>query len=64
MFKEYDVVRLKCDMPAKGLTTRDTGTIVLVYGNDAAIAYEVDFTDKCGQTVALLTLKEEDIERV
>ncbi len=64
MFKEYEVVRLKKDMPSDNLTIKDVGTIVLVYENAHPIAYEVEFSDKNGLTRALLTLTAEDIERV
>ncbi len=61
MLREYDVVRLKQDRPSECLTTHDIGTIVMVY-QVPSIAYEVEFTDADGGTLALLTLQEEDIQ--
>lgn len=63
MFREYDVVRLKRDRPAEGLTTDQIGAIVMVYPATPP-AYEVEFVDRDGKTVGLLTLQEEEIELV
>jgi hypothetical protein len=62
MFEEYEVVKLRRDMPSVNLKAGDRGAIVMVYV-DPSQAYEVEFTDKEGKTIALLTLKEEDIEK-
>ena len=51
MFKEYDVVELICDLevgPKKG--TR--GTIVMIYPGQTT-AFEVEFVDAAGNTIAL-----------
>ncbi len=61
MFKEYELVRLKQPVPSIGLNAGAVGAIVMVY--DDPPAYEVEFTDSSGATMALLTLKEEEIER-
>jgi len=61
MFKEYELVRLKQPVPFVGLNAGAVGAIVMVY--DDPPAYEVEFTDSSGATIALLTLKEEEIER-
>ncbi len=60
MFKEYEVVALKRDLPAKNLKTGDTGTILMIYPASPS-AYEVEFSDDEGITLALLTLEDEDL---
>jgi len=53
--KELDAVVLTCDLPEHRLKRGDVGTTVLVHGNGEA--FEVEFVDYDGQTVALLTLE-------
>jgi hypothetical protein len=53
--KELDAVALTCDLPEHGLERGDVGTIVLVHGHGEA--FEVEFVDYDGHTVALLTLE-------
>ncbi len=74
MFQENDVVRLKHPVPADSPTAWPNipstplqmgrfGTIVMVYTTNAIdYEYEVEFVDDDGLTLALLTLKENDIE--
>lgn len=65
MFKEYDVIRLRQNKPSKGLAAGATGTILMIYTQPPLPpAYEVEFTDAEGNTVALLALQEEEIEKV
>lgn len=65
MFGEYDVIRLKRDKPMSDLLAGATGTILLIYPQPPLPpAYEVEFTDGKGNTVALLTLQEDEIEKV
>ena len=52
---ELDCVALTCDLPEHGLMAGDVGTAVLVHGE--GVAYEVEFVDYDGHTVALLTLE-------
>jgi mono/diheme cytochrome c family protein len=64
MFQEYDIIRLKHALPARGLSVGATGTILLIYEQPALPrAYEIEFTDGNGNTLALLTLQEEEIEK-
>ena len=64
MFHEYDVIKLRKDMPAAGLAAGAIGAIVMVYTKDkVAHAYEVEFVNKDGTTQALLTLNEDEIEK-
>ena len=53
--KELDAVALTCDLPEYGLKRGDVGTAVLVHGSGEA--FEVEFVDYDGRTVALLTLE-------
>ena len=53
--KELDAVALTCDLPKHGLKRGDVGTAVLVHGQGDA--FEVEFVDYDGQTIALLTLE-------
>ena len=59
MIKELDPVALTCDLPEHALTRGDVGTAVLVHGQDDA--FEVEFVDYDGQTIALLTLERHQV---
>lgn len=58
MYKEHDVVVLRRDLPDSGLVKDDVGAVVGTY---AFGGYEVEFTAADGNTVAVVTLAEEDI---
>ena len=58
MYQEHDVVVLRRDLPDHGLVADDVGAIVGVYSSGG---YEVEFTATDGDTVALVTLADEDI---
>jgi uncharacterized protein DUF4926 len=60
MFNEHEVVRLKRGQG--GIQAGTIGTIVMVYPADPP-AYEVEFADENGVTTALLTLRDDDLER-
>lgn len=60
--KELDLAALRRDLPAYGLVAGDIGTVVLVYRGGEA--YEVEFVTANGETIALETLKSEDVEPV
>ncbi len=60
--KEYDVVRLIRPLPEHQLSSGATGAVVMVYASP--VAYEVEFTDGQGRTIAIVTLREEDLQRV
>lgn len=57
--KELDMVVLEQDIKEHGLQRGDIGAIVHRYNN--GLAFEVEFVTGEGQTVAVLTLKPEDI---
>jgi hypothetical protein len=60
--QEYDVVRLRRPLPNHDLVEGSVGAVVMVFDNP--LAYEVEFCDQDGVTLALLTLVEEDLEKV
>jgi hypothetical protein len=66
--KEYDVVRLLRPLQERNLPAGSTGTVVIDYTRftDKSLpsAYEVEFADSHGITVAFATLSEDDIEVV
>jgi hypothetical protein len=63
MLHEYDVVRLKKSIPSKKLTAQNKGTILIVYEKPGLPkAYEIEFLDEEGQTVAIVTLTDDEVE--
>ncbi len=65
MFKEYEVIKLKKNLPEHNLTPGIRGTILFVYEEKLNIprAYEVEFLDKQGKTLVQLTVFEDEIEK-
>ncbi len=59
-FDEYDVVRLRRPVAESSIPVGAAGTVVMVY--EGGKAYEVEFCDPHGVTLALLTRQEEDLE--
>lgn len=57
------VVRLKVDLPKHGLSMGAVGAIVAVF-NTPEEAYEVEFVDDAGQTVAQVALTSDAIEAI
>ena len=62
MLSEHSLVVLTGDIPDSGLYAGDVGAIVYVYGKGTA--YEVEFVDGDGTTIALITLKSESVRPV
>lgn len=62
MFKLLDAVTLVKALPADGLAAGAIGTIVFVH-DDPAGAYEVEFCDEDGYTLAIPTLVTADLKR-
>lgn len=60
MFKEYDAVQLKRDLPEHDLKAGTRGAIVMVH-HEPYRAYEVELIDEEGWTLDVLTLKDEDL---
>lgn len=55
MIAEHSTVVLALDLPAAG----DVGAVVLVH--DEGRAYEVEFVDGDGSTIALVTLRADEV---
>lgn len=62
MINELDEVVLTCDLPDNGLAAGDIGTVVLVH--DEGKGYEVEFMTLDGDTVAVTTLRAEQVRAV
>jgi len=62
MIKELDTVVLKKDIDEYGLKEGDVGAIVHCYKGDQA--FEVEFVEANGNTVAVLTLRSTDIRQM
>lgn len=63
MFEDYEVVKLKDDLPSEGLSAGARGTVLMVYPEPPS-EYEVEFLDGDGETLAVLTLPEEKLAKV
>ena len=59
MIHELDTVVLTYDIEGEGLKKGDVGAVVHCYEDGEA--FEVEFVTAEGKTIAVLTLKEEDI---
>ncbi len=53
--REHDLAVLLCDVPQHGLHAGDVGTVVHVYAGHSA--YEVEFIDMMGGTLAVTTVE-------
>jgi hypothetical protein len=62
MLAEHSIVVLNADAPDTGLNAGDVGTIVYVH--DQGKAYEVEFVDGDGTTIALLTLNADEVRPI
>lgn len=62
MIRELDDVILECDVPENGLARGDVGTVVLVH--ERGDGYEVEFTALDGETIAVVTLSNEQVRAV
>jgi hypothetical protein len=62
MIAEHSLVVLDCDLEHEKLHRGDVGTVVHVYEHGAA--YEVEFVDGGGATVALITVDAGDVRRI
>jgi hypothetical protein len=61
MIRELDSVVLACDLSEHGLKPGDVGTVVLVH---AGAGYEVEFMTLDGETLAVVTLREEQLRPI
>lgn len=65
MFQEYDVVRLKKPKSSLNVAMSDKGTILMVFNEpNLPRAYEVEFVDEEGHTIALVIVTDDEIEPV
>ena len=62
MIAEHAMVVLNCDKPSSGLYAGDVGAVVHVYSNGTA--YEVEFVDGDGSSVACITLDAKDVRNI
>ncbi len=62
MIAEHSIVVLNDDRAADGLYSGDVGAVVHVYGDGKA--YEVEFVDGDGTSIALLTLEAADVRPI
>ena len=62
MIAEHEMVVLNCDKPLSGLYAGDVGAVVHVYANGTA--YEVEFVDGDGSSVACITLDAKDVRNI
>lgn len=61
MIPEHELIVLTCDMPDDGLKAGDLGTVVQVHRD--GVAYEVEFTDERGDTIAVTTVEADQLRR-
>jgi len=61
--RENDVVRLVRGLPEHGLTSGAMGTVVHVFRRPT-LAYEIEFCDDTGRTIAQLALEPDAIDQV
>ena len=59
MIQELETIVLTRPFPKHGLEEGDVGVVVHVYARNAA--YEVEFVNAAGKTVALMTVESSDI---
>ena len=62
MIKELSLVVLTHSIPEHSLVAGDVGTVVHVYPGEAA--YEVEFMTGLGKTIAVLTLRPDDVRPI
>ncbi len=62
MLAEHSIVVLNSNLPDAGLHSGDVGAIVHVHGQGKA--YEVEFVDGDGTTIALMTLDADEIRPI
>ncbi len=62
MFQDYEVIKATKDLSSKVLKGTK-GTILLTYDTNMLPQYEVEFVNENGDTLDILTVSEEDIEK-
>ncbi|MET8529951.1 DUF4926 domain-containing protein [Micromonospora sp. NPDC005172] len=62
MLELYDVVKVREAIPGEKLPAGTVGTVVHIF-SDPLAAYEVEFADADGRTVAMVTLRADQVVR-
>lgn len=57
-FKEYDTIIVSKDYPEYGIKKGGVGVILMIYIKPS-LAYEVEFSDEVGRTIACFPIEEE-----
>ena len=64
MFHEYEMVKLRKNIPELNLKSGAVGVVVLIYGDpNLPRAYEVDFSNFDGKELVTATILEGDLEK-
>jgi hypothetical protein len=61
MLKLFDMVRVLIDIPAQGVQAGWLGSVVQIH-QQPNLAYEIEFAEEGGRTVAVTALKPEQLE--
>lgn len=61
--KMHDIVRLLVDLPEEGLVAGSIGVIIAVFDMPTP-AFEVEFSDAKGRTIAQVALQPDEIQPV
>jgi hypothetical protein len=61
VLSEYDVVRLKSASSTMSVPAGTRGTVLIIH-DAIPPAYEIEFIDDAGNTLAILTLKESELD--
>ncbi len=68
MLNDNQMIRIRHDLPEHHIRKGTIGVVVMVYPTrfnpDLLQAYEVEFTDDEGTTLAMGTLREDEIESI
>jgi hypothetical protein len=65
MISKYDVVELLRDIPKQDLLSGSRGVVLIVYHEpDLPRAYEVEFLDNQGNSIAIVTLHDKDLKKI
>jgi hypothetical protein len=62
MIREHDSVVLMHNLPDEGLVAGDIGTVVHIHSRGSA--FEVEFMTQAGETVAVVTLRADQLRAI
>ena len=63
MYKEYDVVKAKMNLENNIIKKGMRGTILIIYESNPN-KYEIEFVNNNNESVAILTVSEDEIESI